>query len=164
VDVALDRRVLGGEAEGVEADREHHVGALHALEAGARIGRRHRVPVADVEIARRIGEHGQAVHLPAGGVDRRLVQAVVGPTLLPPRLDLLRSVPVARLVAFAFRLRCHVSDVLVGMEKDGLAPPGPAVGGADSEPIVLRALGVHSIAEVFVATAPTHRPSWTYEL
>ena len=34
VDAALDRRVLGGQAEGVEADREEDVVAVHAPEAG----------------------------------------------------------------------------------------------------------------------------------
>ena len=31
---ALDRGVLGGQAEGVEADREEHVVALHPLGSG----------------------------------------------------------------------------------------------------------------------------------
>ena len=35
----LDGGVLGGQAEGVEADREEDVVAVHAHEAGARVGR-----------------------------------------------------------------------------------------------------------------------------
>ena len=54
-----DRRVLGRQPEGVEAHREEHVVTAHALEARERVGRRQRVPVADVQRARRIRVHRQ---------------------------------------------------------------------------------------------------------
>ena len=87
VDVALDRRVLGRQAEGVEPDRVHHVVPIHAQEAGARVRRRHGIPVADVQVARRIGQHRQEVVLPALRVDARPVQPVALPAPLPLGLD-----------------------------------------------------------------------------
>ena len=87
VDVAGDGSVFRRQAEGVEADRVHHVVAVHAQVAGARVGRRHRVPMADVQVAGRIGQHGQEVVLLAPGVDARPVQPVPLPALLPLRLN-----------------------------------------------------------------------------
>ena len=63
VDVALDGGVLGGQTEGIEAHREQDVVALHAHEAGAGVRRGHGVPVADVEVARGVGQHRQRVVL-----------------------------------------------------------------------------------------------------
>ena len=89
VDAALDGRVLGRQAEGVEADGEEDVVAVHAQEAGARVGGRLDVPVADVQVARRVGVHREQVVLAAASVSDRsvLVQPRVGPALLPVRLD-----------------------------------------------------------------------------
>ena len=74
---------------------------------GVRAG--HRVPVADVEVARRIGVHGQLVPLRARVVVADLVEVVLGPAALP------FGVEGARVVAHlrpAFRLSlghvdCH---------------------------------------------------------
>ena len=44
--------------ERIKANREHHVVAAHPHEARARIGRRHREPVTDVQVAAGIGQHG----------------------------------------------------------------------------------------------------------
>ena len=63
VDAVLDRGVLGREAERIEADRQEHVLAVHPMEAGDRVGRRDDVPVADVDVARRIRVHRQQVEL-----------------------------------------------------------------------------------------------------
>ncbi len=83
VDVVLDRGVLGRQAVRIEPDREEHVLAVHPVEAGQCVGRGHDVPVADVEVARRIGVHRQDVRLgPRLVVEVRLVQ----PGLVPPRL------------------------------------------------------------------------------
>ena len=87
VDVALDRRVLRRQAEGVEPDRVQHVVTLHAQVAGARVRRRHRIPVADVQVAGRIGQHGQEVVLLALRIDARPVQPIALPALLPLGLD-----------------------------------------------------------------------------
>ena len=57
----LDRRIFGGQTEGVKAHREQDIVALHALEARAGIAGRHRVPVADVQVSGRIGQHRHGV-------------------------------------------------------------------------------------------------------
>jgi hypothetical protein len=80
---ALDGRVFGRQAEGVEAHRKQHVVSLHALETRARVRRRHGVPVADVQVAARIRQHGQRVVLGPGRVDRGPVQLVRFPFGLP---------------------------------------------------------------------------------
>ena len=63
VAAVLDRGVLGRQPEGVEADREEHVVAVHPPEAGERVRRRDDVPVADVQVARRVRVHRQQVVL-----------------------------------------------------------------------------------------------------
>ena len=88
VGAVLDRGVFGGQAECVEAEREEHVVALHALPAGGGVAGGHRVPVPDVQIAAGVGEHGQeevggAVVLVGGAVE-----AVDLPAPPPARLDL----------------------------------------------------------------------------
>ena len=92
MDAVPDGRILGRQAEGVEAHREHHVIALHALVAGARIRRRHRVPMADVQVAARIGQHGQCVMLGPALVDDGAIQLVGFPFRLPLGLQHLRAV------------------------------------------------------------------------
>ena len=66
VAAALDRGVLGRQPERVEADREEDVVAVHPAEARQRVGRRDDVPVADVQVARRIRVHRQQVVLGPG--------------------------------------------------------------------------------------------------
>ena len=68
--------------------------ALHPLVAGVDIRGRHGVPVADVEVAGGIGEHGEGVPLGAGVVVLDLVELILGPLLLPLFFDFLRLVPV----------------------------------------------------------------------
>ncbi len=87
MDAALDGGVLRRQAEGVEAHGMQHVVALHPLEAGVDIRRGHGVPVADVQVARGVGEHGQGVPLGTALVFGYLVEAVSGPLLLPLGLD-----------------------------------------------------------------------------
>ena len=50
-----------GSPKRVEADRQEDVLAVHPVEAGDRVGRRLDVPVADVEVARRVRVHRQQV-------------------------------------------------------------------------------------------------------
>jgi hypothetical protein len=117
VTAVLDRGVLGGQAEGIEADREEHVVAVHPPETSQRVARGHDVPVADVEVARRVRVHRQEVVLRARLVDEvRLVQPELRPTRLPARLDGARVValdPRARLGRprglFGVGGLCHVA-------------------------------------------------------
>ena len=97
VDAVLDRRVLGRQAEGIESHRMKNVVALHPPEAGMSIGRRHRVPVPDVNRAGRIRVHRQLVPLRPRVVVVNGVQPVAGPPLLPLGFDLHRLIPGARL-------------------------------------------------------------------
>ncbi len=88
VTAVLDRRVLRGQSERVEADREEDVVAVHPPEAGHGVRRRLDVPVPDVQVARRIRVHRQQVVLGPGRVrEIRLVQAQLRPLGLPARLD-----------------------------------------------------------------------------
>ncbi len=64
MDVVLDGVVLRGQAEGVKADGEQHVIALHPLLAADDIHRREGAGMADVQaLAGGIGELDQAVEL-----------------------------------------------------------------------------------------------------
>ena len=94
VDAALDGGVLGGQAEGVEAHGEEHVVALHAAEAGERVGGRHGVPVARVEIARGVGKHREHVPGRALVVVAGVVDAVGLPAFAPLRLNGVRVVAI----------------------------------------------------------------------
>ncbi len=88
IDVVLDRGILGRQAVGIEADREEDVVAVHPSEAGERVGGRDDVPVADVQVARRVGVHRQDVGLGTGlVVEIRLVEPELLPARLPARLD-----------------------------------------------------------------------------
>ena len=104
VDALADGSVLGGEAEGVEADGEEDVEATHAAVSGGGIGGGHGVPVADVDIAGGVGEHGEEVELLAivvGG----LVKAVGLPLCLPLFLNFGGIVALSHRVLS--RVRCH---------------------------------------------------------
>ena len=102
VDAVLDRGVLGRQSERIEADRQEHVLAVHPMEAGDRVGRRDDVPVADVDVARRIRVHRQQVELaPLGVVEVRPIHAELGPARLPARLDRRRVVALGPDAGFA---------------------------------------------------------------
>ena len=64
----LDRRAFGGQPERVEARREEHVEAVHALVARVNVGQREVPPVPQVQVPARVGEHHQGVVLGARGV------------------------------------------------------------------------------------------------
>ncbi len=87
VEAALDRGVLGRQPEGVEADRQEDVLAVHPLEPGEGVGRRDDVPVADVQVARRVRIHRQQVVAIAGRGQVRVVHAELVPARLPARLE-----------------------------------------------------------------------------
>ncbi len=88
VDLVADRRVLGREPERIEPDRQEHVLAMHPVEPGEGVGRRDDVPVADVDVARRIRVHRQQVELPTGRVvEVGSVHPELVPLLLPAGLD-----------------------------------------------------------------------------
>ena len=99
MNLALDRGVLGGETERVEADRVEDVEALHALVARDGVGRVHDVPVANVQVARWVWPHGEQVVVglarigEVGGVEPEFF-----PAALPARLNLGRVVPLESLV------------------------------------------------------------------
>ena len=95
VRAALDRRVLGRQAERVEPDREEDVVALHPLVARGRIRRRHRIPVPDMQLAGRIGQHRQEVEFGARGILLRRVQPDLVPCLLPLGFDVLGYILVS---------------------------------------------------------------------
>ena len=88
MDSSLDRGVLGVQAEGVEPHRMQDVIALHPHEPGVGVRARHGVPVADVEVARRVRVHGELVPLRARVVVPDLVEPVRVPAVLPLRLYL----------------------------------------------------------------------------
>ena len=77
VDAVLDGRVLRRQAEGVPAHGVQHVVALHALVAGDHVADGVVAHVAHVELARRVGEHLQAVVLGPGGISTTRYRWVV---------------------------------------------------------------------------------------
>ncbi len=97
MDAARDGRVLGGQAEGVEADGEEDVVALHAPEASHGIGQRHDRPVPDVQVPGRVRVHRHDVVLgPRLVAQVGVVEPELIPARLPARLDLGRVVSVHR--------------------------------------------------------------------
>ena len=99
----LDRELLGGQPERVEAHRVQHVVARHPLEAGEHVGADETERVTDVQSgARRVREHVEHEQLlspgggdlgigqRAGGV-RRLEGVVLVPPVLPAQFDVLRE-------------------------------------------------------------------------
>ncbi len=88
VPTAPDRGILGRQTEGIEADREEHVVAVHPAIAGERVAGRDDVPVPDMQVARRVRVHRQHVVLGLGVVEEvGLVLARLLPARLPARLD-----------------------------------------------------------------------------
>ena len=117
MDPALDGGVLGRQPERVEAHREQHVVPAHSLVARARVGRRHHVPVTDVEVARRIRVHRQEVVVLLVGDVGRAVETLVFPGLLPLRFDRLRFVSLRHRVL-------HKNKTPSSLEGDeGARPP-----------------------------------------
>ena len=119
VDVVLDRRALRRQAERVEAHREQDVISLHPLEARPGIRGDHREPVADMQVAAGIGQHGQGIVLGPALVDHRAVQLVCLPFRLPllfhdPRV--VGNIP-GGLVCFFYCLifirRCHSISIYI---------------------------------------------------
>ena len=92
MEAALDGGVLGGESEGVEAHGVHDVVAAHPHKAGVCVGRRHRVPMADMQVAGGVRVHGQRVPFGPRVVFGRAVELVGAPALLPLAVDLLMVV------------------------------------------------------------------------
>src|SRR5215203_5709487 len=83
----LDRCVLGGQPEGVEAYREEHPVAAHPHKARSGVRGRHRVPVPDMQITTGVREHRERVVLGLALVLVGLVQAALGPPLLPAAFE-----------------------------------------------------------------------------
>ena len=81
-DPVLDRGVLGGQAEGVPAHRLEHVVALHAMEARQHIADGVVAHMPHVQLARRVGEHRQAVVFRLRGVGDDLEGLLAVPVLL----------------------------------------------------------------------------------
>ena len=92
MNVALNSGILRRQAEGVKPDRKDDVEAAHAQVARPGIGGRHGKPMADVQVAGGVGQHGQEVELRPAGVDHGAVQTIRLPTLLPLALDRRRVV------------------------------------------------------------------------
>ena len=94
----LDRVVLGRQAEGVVAHRVDHLEAVAAAEVGDRVADRVALEMADVGLARGVGQHLQHVGLRLRVVEAGLARVgdlpgpLLGPDLLPLALDRLRLV------------------------------------------------------------------------
>ena len=87
VELVLDRRILGRQAEGVPAERVQDVEALHPLQAGDDVADHVVADVADVRVSGGIREHLEAVELRPRSIDLDLEGAGVGPARLPLLLD-----------------------------------------------------------------------------
>ena len=95
----LDRVVLGRQAERVVAHRMQHPHAVAAAVVGERVAHRVVLQVADVGLARRVGQHLEHVALGHVGIESRLagVGDLPGPLALPHLLPL--ALDRARVVA-----------------------------------------------------------------
>ena len=89
MDAVLDRRVLGGQAEGVPAEWMQHVVAAHALGARHHVADDVVADVTDVRMARGIREHLEAVELRTRGIDVDLKRPRRRPPLLPLLVEFL---------------------------------------------------------------------------
>ena len=88
----LDGGVLGGQAEGVPAERVQDVEPPHPLHARDDVADHVVADVSDVGVPRRIGEHDEAVVLGAPRLFGHLEGALVGPAPPPLLFDGLRIV------------------------------------------------------------------------
>ena len=100
VDPLLDRGVLGRQAERVPPDRVQHVHPAHGLAARDHVGDAVVADVPHVDVARRVGQHLEAVELGPLRVLRDLESPALGPDFLPARLDLFE-------VVVAHQLNCR---------------------------------------------------------
>src|SRR5690606_17505447 len=107
----LHRELLGGQAEGVVAERVQHVAAAHAVVAGEDVGGDVAERVADVQAdTGRVGEHvldeqlvGRGLTGQRAGRVRRLERSALPPALLPSALQAPRErrvVPMLGYIAF----------------------------------------------------------------
>ena len=92
MNAALDRGVLGRQAEGVPPERVQHVEAPHASRAGHDVADDVVAHVPHVGVPGRIGEHLEAVELRPRRVFGGLERAGVDPALLPLAVQFLRSI------------------------------------------------------------------------
>ena len=102
--VVGDGGVFGRQAEGVPAHGLQHVEALHAVIARQHVADGVVAHVAHVQLARRVGEHGQAVVLGFVAVFRGPEDLFFVPVLLGFRLDDFRAV----MGVHAGTLRCRM--------------------------------------------------------
>ncbi len=92
MNLAGDRRVLGGEAERIPAHRVQHVEALRALIARDDVAHRVVAHVADMQLARRVGEHLEDIVFRARAVDGDVERAAFLPDRLPLRFAFLEII------------------------------------------------------------------------
>ena len=89
----LEGKILGVDAEGIEADRLEDLVPLHPLEATEDIGAGEGEEIADVQpLGGGVGEHHQVVERPLGPVEVGLVGAALPPAVAPLALDVAREV------------------------------------------------------------------------
>src|SRR5262249_38629843 len=94
VDVVLDRRILGGQAERIPAHRVEDVVPAHPLVSGEEVADRVDAHVPHVDAARRVREHLEAVELRAARIDVDSELLARLPRRLPLGLDLLEGIAV----------------------------------------------------------------------
>src|SRR5262245_49220296 len=92
MDATLNRRVFGGEAEGVPAERMEHVVAAHPLHPREHVADAVIPYVSHVSVSRWIREHLETIELRLGGIRFDLKGARCGPSLLPLLVEVLRSI------------------------------------------------------------------------
>ena len=92
VQALLDGGVLGRQPQRVPADGVHDVEAAHALVARHHVRDGVVAHVPHVDVARRVGQHLEAIELGPRGVLVDLERAPLAPASLPARLDLLEVV------------------------------------------------------------------------
>ena len=93
MDVGVDRRVLGWQAERVPTHRMQHVEALGAAIAGDEIAHRIIAHMPDMQLARRVREHFEDVIFRPRRILARRERAALLPDPLPFRLVVAKAVP-----------------------------------------------------------------------
>ena len=116
VGVVLDRRVLGGQPEGVPADRVQHVVALQLQVPGHDVAHHERLGVTHVQVAGRVREHVQHVAPLRRAVVGRHEGLVLGPVRLPPLLRGGRVVAMLRIDGVGAMLRIDGVVMLVARQ------------------------------------------------
>ena len=86
-DAALDRGIFGRQPKGVPAHRMHDVVAAHAHHPRHRVAQRIVLGVADMQIARRVGQHFEHVVLGPRVAVVDAVDALAFPAVLPDAFD-----------------------------------------------------------------------------